>query len=959
MNQNQNLCVIASRWILCHCSHRLETLLRIAAIPHRSFLTAIGVAPRTIVGMPLIPSFRTTSTLTQEQEQQQNEINPKSDPYASTVSQILNTKLVVERIHILEHFIRELAGKSAAAIASRTSITKKNHTVAALARNNQFQKSATSSQHRTILLSAHFLNAHIMRKWKQQQFANTQNDNPETLINPPDLLKKLREWNMLYPNFQYDIITIGIILDVLIHQQKQSSSRSSQPSPNRQRTSTPTNVPILAQQMLEFVRNEHFRTQSPYLQPNAYLYTQIIQAWAISGHPDAEQSIQSLYRTMTTTTITTSTHTQSIQPTLVTYNILLRFYAQQKNIAEMERFFNVLLSSTSISPDLNSWAAILHGYTQVGNIPKATSVYKNMMQLSTSSLQYKNKKQQKIWYNAVLDMLHMYRIRIHEDQQSIAPLHLESAEKLVHNINSSKILNSRQIFQIYVTLMDLYARTGNVSKVNAILQQLELQQPNHHPNQQSSRFNTVTANVLIKAYGKAQQGHTAVQLVKEMLQSQSPEARPTITTFNALLNALAESETSPTLALETFRFLDQDPQCKQGLGLEPNLFTFAALLKCVSRSIDPNAGNQAEQILHNMLSRWKQTRDESIKPNEVCYNLAIQACLCCGDHERAEAILQLLERRKSQHLGPRTYATLLKYYSSSTAPDAPRKAEQILDRTRRMFKAYPKVYPTVYCYNLVLAAWSRHKDVELAADSMWKLFLEMQEEKEYSSAPDLVTSTTLVKFYVRSGSDNRNFQWIQKADTLLHFMETSNDPSFQPSVEHYQMVMDGWLVLEDVSRATGVLLRRTKAGVQRKKLAPTPAAIQKVLQGWIHTYHPKNGIHLVRATVLLEELEEWKEKAIYVKEDDDNSNQEDFWTGPDRRNYETLLSAWRNSRHPKKNQYIERLEAKLTDMASQVPSRFLSFPTNTGNPDASPSGLKDSPDRRSNSHTSTTSILPG
>jgi pentatricopeptide repeat protein len=624
----------------------------------------------------------------------------------------------------------------------------------------------------------------------------------------------------------------------------------------------------------------------------------------------------------------------------------------------MEFYWNVLLSSTSISPDLHSWAAMLHGYTQVGDILKATSVYKKIMQLPTSSSKFKSKKQRKIWYNAVLDMLLMYRIRIHEDPQSKTPLYLESADKLVHSINQSKILNSRQTFQISVTLMDLYARTGNVSKVNAILQQPELQNANPHPNQQSSRFNTVTAHVIIKAYGKARQGHKATQLVKEMLQSQSPESRPTITTFNTLLNALAESETTATVALETFQFLDQDPQCKQDLQLEPNLFTFAALLKCLSRSVDPNAGNQAEQVLHNMLSRWKQSQDKSIKPNEVCYSLAIQACLSCGDHARAEAILRRLERWKSEHLGPRTYTTILKYHYSSIVPDAPNKAEQILDRMREMFKTYPKVYPNPYCYNLVLATWSRHKDVELAADSMWKLFLEMQEEKEYSAAPDMVTYTTLITFFVRSGSDRRNLQWIQKADTLLHFMETSENPSCQPGVEHYQMVMDGWLVLEDVSRATGVLLRRTKAGIHRKKLGPTPAAIQKVLQGWIHTNQAKNGIHLVRATVLLEELEKWKEK---VQCDEDNNRQEDSWKGPDRRNYATLLSAWQNSRHPKKNQYVESLKTKLTDMDSQIPSQSSSLPADTGNPGGSPLIRTEKlvlNEERTHNDTSTTSTLP-
>jgi predicted transposase YbfD/YdcC len=205
----------------------------------------------------------------------------------------------------------------------------------------------------------------------------------------------------------------------------------------------------------------------------------------------------------------------------------------------------------------------------------------------------------------------------------------------------------------------------------------------------------------------------------------------------------------------------------------------------------------------------------------------------------------------------------------------------------------------------------------------------MQEEKEYSSAPNMVTYTTLITFFVRSGSDRRNLQWIQKADTLLHFMETSDDLSCQPGVEQYQIVMDGWLVLEDVSRATGVLLRRAKAGIQRKELAPTPAAIQKVLQGWIHTNQPKNGIHLVRATVLLEELEKWKEKVQY---DEDNNRQEDSWKGPDRRNYATLLSAWQNSRHPKKNLYVESLKTKLTDMDSQIPSQSSSLPAVTGNP---------------------------
>jgi len=113
-----------------------------------------------------------------------------------------------------------------------------------------------------------------------------------------------------------------------------------------------------------------------------------------------------------------------------------------------------------------------------------------------------------------------------------------------------------------------------------------------------------------------------------------------------------------------------------------NVHAYTSVINAWSRSRDYNKAKRALKILRYMNDKYKETKDEMIRPNMWTYNSAINACaMCQGDSTQqgealkiSFAILKAIKASKKEVANHVTYGTLLKAANNLLPPGAERDA---------------------------------------------------------------------------------------------------------------------------------------------------------------------------------------------------------------------------------------------------------------------------------------------
>ena len=394
----------------------------------------------------------------------------------------------------------------------------------------------------------------------------------------------------------------------------------------------------------------------------------------------------------------------------------------------------------------------------------------------------------------------------------------------------------------------------------------------------------VQLSILIKAYGIADEADRATDVLKGVLESS--DAALDAHVFITLINTWAESSQPDAIdqAAAVLRLMEEHPKCRE-LGIRPTTVAYCALLKCIAKSNRKDAGKKAEGILNEMEQRY-QEGDEGVKPNELVFNLAIKANLQTDDLDSVDALLARMEKSGTKP-SRRTYNNILEHWNAVGTVAAAEWAEQVLSHMKHMATTKsPNLSPDCYSYSIAMNTWSKSGDPS-SSERMWKIYEQMLAE---NVEPNVVTYTTLIRHL----SSSQKRELLQRADSLLTGMENSKHPDNKADHRQYAPVIKGWLSIGNADQATRVLVRSIKAYANSKNLdaKPNVVMIDMVIQGWI-----KNG-DLVRATVLLDKMQELHDANILPE-------------GPDERTYQTLLSAWNNSLHPKKEENMAKLNEKI------------------------------------------------
>lgn len=185
----------------------------------------------------------------------------------------------------------------------------------------------------------------LFNRWKEASLRN------EKVILARDLVKKLQTMSTHAPAFKYDIATISMIINVVIKQ------------------AHPNKAPLVADSMLEFVKDEAEKTKNKDLAPNVFLYNQVLSAWGKSRFPQAPQKMETLMEDMISS---------GISPSLVSYNIVLRFWSGNGMMDKVEKLLETM-KRNGLELNLASLSTILYGYTMTGQTPKAVNLLQRML----------------------------------------------------------------------------------------------------------------------------------------------------------------------------------------------------------------------------------------------------------------------------------------------------------------------------------------------------------------------------------------------------------------------------------------------------------------------------------------------------------------------------------------------------------------------------------------------------
>jgi len=198
----------------------------------------------------------------------------------------------------------------------------------------------------------------------------------KAVVSPRDLVKRLQTMSRTLPEFCYNIVAVNIIMEVVIKQAPVEKA------------------PFVAEELLNFVRKEATEMKSMELRPNVYTYNNVMQAWAVSGLPEAPDKMEALLQMM---------HQEGIVPDEVTYTILLRYWANKGASAKLEEMLEIM-KSEGVKSSMASLTQAIYCYAKAGNTEKAEELLQEMVEL-----QPRNKKEAGMVAETIQNILLAYR----------------------------------------------------------------------------------------------------------------------------------------------------------------------------------------------------------------------------------------------------------------------------------------------------------------------------------------------------------------------------------------------------------------------------------------------------------------------------------------------------------------------------------------------------------------------
>jgi hypothetical protein len=361
---------------------------------------------------------------------------------------------------------------------------------------------------------------------------------------------------------------------------------------------------------------------------------------------------------------------------------------------------------------------------------------------------------------------------------------------------------------------------------------------------QFSYSTTITSWARSSLKNKSTSAKRAEKLLEQMEEYRSNGylyLSPTTYCGNAVLNAWSKIATNNKVNGAAYR-AEQILKRMETLSnnddrheLCPNTISYNTVISAYARSGEVGSERRAERILRRMDRLSSQQREEkqknddhdgdaansnnekvqddnddehekrcSCKPDLISYNTVINAWSRSKDPDapkRAEAILNHMESQYQNGLSSIrpdvvTYTSCIAAWARSKATITPNMAQQAQHILGKMDEAYRagnhSVKPTVLSYNTVCNAWAKSRDKD-AANKVLSILSQMESmhtNGQQYVKPDIFTYTTCIDALAKDGTKGSAEKALELLNTIERRYNDTLDSDIKPNVRTYTSVIN-------------------------------------------------------------------------------------------------------------------------------------------------------------------------
>jgi pentatricopeptide repeat protein len=240
---------------------------------------------------------------------------------------------------------------------------------------------------------------------------------------------------------------------------------------------------------------------------------------------------------------------------------------------------------------------------------------------------------------------------------------------------------------------------------------------------------------------------------------------------------------------------------------KPDLISYNSLLFCLARDGSEVRPKEVLELFEKLKSRYERTQNEIIRPDEVTYGSVLHALAQVGMAQEAQAILDTIEEEGSVTPTLTIYNTVLNAYANSFERGAPRRAEMLLDRMKKLSATgeYSNIEPDIVSISTVMACHARSKKRANAerAEELLDQAIESYSLGNAKMKPDSIMFNCAILAWAHCSSPRDEWDRsgrllappAERAEMLLHKLldlRESNTLEIAPVAQTINLVLDSW-----------------------------------------------------------------------------------------------------------------------------------------------------------------------
>ena len=413
--------------------------------------------------------------------------------------------------------------------------------------------------------------------------------------------------------------------------------------------------------------------------------------------------------------------------------------------------------------------------------------------------------------------------------------------------------------------------------------------------------------------GRAMEAQETLYLSQEVDLPQNANLTPC---FNAVIDAWAKSGATDagSMAEIVLKNAVSFSKTSTGVIVRPNDITYTACLDAHAKSDNPNALENAEKFLRDMITSF-QTGESRVAPTTFTFTCIVNAWAKSNNDdsaEKAESWLMRMKDLSSKNDAFKcdpdnvTYNLCIDTWARNKAPNAGARAARLLQQMEQLYeRGSSRMRPSGFSYRVVIKRLlsSQRKEDALHALMLVKRMEQQAHNGNMDARPDIVTCNRVIKALVATEDERA----IEGALKLLRGMEqTKGKRGLQPDTLTYTYVMSGLAKIPD----PGAKRQAVKLFDQMKELSCHPkspvrldgAAFRIALEALTGMDHDR-AVDKAEELLLLWETESQRNANIYR---------------PDTFKLNTVLRAWSKSNSEDKASRARKLLEKMNDRADII-----------------------------------------